>query len=85
MPEQPTPEPNPSTEPLLRVVKGDPTAEELAAVVSAVSSALATAGSASGITSKNDVNAHGWSAYWRRLRQPARPGPGAWRASGLPR
>lgn len=85
MADQPTDRPDESTEPVLRVVKGEPTAEELAAVLSAVSARLAGAGTTGGRASGTDATGeHGWAAYWRRLRHPVRPGPGAWRASGLP-
>jgi hypothetical protein len=85
MADQPAEQTDETREPLLRVVKGEPTAEELAAVVSAVSAKLAAAGATGGRPGTSDATGeHGWAAYWRRLRQPARPGPGAWRASGLP-
>jgi hypothetical protein len=65
-----------STEPVLRVVKGDPTAEELAAVVAVLSA---------GRSSQPPVEPSapsGWSAYWRSVRAPLVAGPGAWRSSG---
>jgi Acyl-CoA carboxylase epsilon subunit len=69
----------PVEEPLLNVVKGDPTPEELAAVVAAVAAKL------SARTAAPKPKASGWAAYWRTVRQPIQPGPGAWRRSGLPR
>ncbi|GAB3421141.1 acyl-CoA carboxylase subunit epsilon [Flindersiella endophytica] len=72
-------------EPLLKVVKGDPTPAELAAVVSAVTVKLAAARSTSAPHSRGKGRASGWAAYWRNVRQPLRPGPGAWRRSALPR
>lgn len=63
--------------PLLRVVKGDPTAEELAALVAVV------AASASGEEPPRPP-ARPWSAPARGLRAPVHAGRGAWRASGLP-
>ena len=63
--------------PLLRVVRGNPGPEQLAALI-AVVSARAAAGS--------DVEPPATPALWARpqLRTPVFAGPGAWRASGLP-
>ncbi|WP_433531464.1 acyl-CoA carboxylase subunit epsilon [Micromonospora sp. CA-263727] len=66
-------------EPLFRLVRGVPTAEELAALVGAiVARSRPMAGPA-----PTPVSA------WARSGRPAgaglAPGPGAWRASGLPR
>jgi hypothetical protein len=61
---------------LFSVVKGDPTDEELAAVI-AVLSARPDAAPRVAAPSMS-----GWSAYWRTSRLPITPGPGAWRASG---
>ena len=66
--------------PLLRVVKGDPTPEELAALV-AVVSAVAAGASAAGDQGRKPRAE--WSARHRALRPPHRHGPGAWRASAL--
>ena len=65
--------------PLLRVVNQDATPEEVAALV-AVFSAL---GSAGGDAPKRPRPA--WSNPARGVRQTHHHGPGAWRASGLPR
>ena len=59
--------------PLLRVVKGDPTPEEVAALV-AVLTARAAAAKEEDARSRVDLS-YG-------LRQPVRVGPGAWVASG---
>ncbi len=64
------------TEPVLRVVKGNPTAEELAAVLAVLSAAQGSA------TSPEPSAPSGWSAYWRSVRAPLVAGPGAWRSSG---
>lgn len=69
-------------EPLLNVVKGDPTPAELAAVVSAVAAKL-TARQAD--TRSGHPKPSGWAAYWRTVRHPIQPGPDAWRRSALPR
>ena len=63
--------------PLLRVVKGDPTAEELAALVTVLASG--------GATTAPPRRTPDWNAP-RRLHRVVHPhGPGGWRASGLPR
>ena len=64
--------------PALRIVNQDATPEEVAAIV-AVFSAL-------GSTAKPEPKSRSlWAARQRRTRAPLRPGPGAWRASALPR
>ncbi|WP_299051085.1 acyl-CoA carboxylase subunit epsilon [uncultured Nocardioides sp.] len=68
-----------SQAPVLRVVKGDPTPEQLAALV-AVLAAASGGGEAPAARRPSE-----WSRPGRRLRTPHHPGPGAWRASGLPR
>lgn len=70
-------------DPLLTVVKGNPTPEEFAALVAVISAKLrAAAGDSS---ARGTPSPSPWAAYWRRARQPLRPGPHAWRASALPR
>ncbi len=69
--EQPTP--------LLRIVRGDPRPEEVAALV-AVVSALA-AGAAEASARRRTGRRSEWAAHHRSLRPPHRHGPGAWRAS----
>ncbi len=66
-------------QPLLRVINADATPEEIAALV-AVFSAL---GPASRDAPKRPRPA--WSNPARGVRGVHRSGPGAWRASGLPR
>ncbi len=68
-----------STQPLLRVVKGDPTPEELAALITVVA-----ARSAAPAAAPEEERASNWATYWRNARQPFRPGPGQWRASAHP-
>ncbi|HEU4489279.1 MAG TPA: acyl-CoA carboxylase subunit epsilon [Jiangellales bacterium] len=65
--------------PLLRVVRGRPTDEELAALVAVV------AARASSTAAEPAGPARTWAAYWRTVGAPPRPGAGAWRASALPR
>lgn len=64
--------------PLLRVVRGDATAEEVAAVV-AVLAALRPAGPPA------RRPAPGWAAPHRQVRRTPPHGPGGWRSSALPR
>jgi hypothetical protein len=64
--------------PLLRVVRGQPTAEELAALI-AVVTARAAAADADRPRSRST-----WADPSRQLRRPMQHGPGAWRRSTLP-
>jgi hypothetical protein len=64
--------------PALRVVKGEPSAEELAALVAVVASLGAPAAAPPRRTAE-------WNATRRLQRVVLRCGVGAWRASGLPR
>jgi hypothetical protein len=64
-------------EPLFRVIRGTPTAHELAALVGALFTRTLPAPSAPQVVSR-----------WARSGRPnvaGRPGPGAWRSSALPR
>jgi hypothetical protein len=65
--------------PHLRIVKGNPSDEELAALVAAVT----TLGSAEEEPTSEPRSA--WSDRRVLVREPLAHGPGAWRASGLPR
>jgi len=65
------------TEPLLRITRGAPTPEEVAAVT-----ALVAAASAGGGGSEPDRPLRGrWNDPAALHRRPLLPGPGAWRAS----
>jgi hypothetical protein len=68
-----------TTEPILQVVKGDPTPEELAALI-----AVIAARSAAPAPTAKPQRANNWATYWRNARTPFRPGPGQWRASAHP-
>jgi hypothetical protein len=62
--------------PLLRVVKGEPSAEELAAltvVVAALSQRR---------TRRRPTPVGAWASPADAHRRPLQPGPGGWRASG---
>jgi Acyl-CoA carboxylase epsilon subunit len=67
--------------PVLAFVRGNPSAEQIAAVVAVLS---ARAGRARRAGTGETVR-YGWSARSRWLRAPATRGPGGWRASALPR
>jgi hypothetical protein len=64
--------------PRLTIVNPDATPEEIAALT-AVFAALGSA------TQPPEPPRSTWAARQRRTRPALRPGPGAWRASGLPR
>jgi hypothetical protein len=67
--------------PVLAFVRGNPSAEQIAAVVTVLSARAGQAGRArTGETAR-----YGWSARSRLLRAPTVRGPGGWRASALPR
>jgi hypothetical protein len=69
-------------EPALRVVRGDATPEEIAALVAVL---LARSGRGGGPARRAAQPAPGtWSDRSRLLRRPLHPGPGAWRRSVLP-
>ena len=78
MSEQETPAPDAPPAPLLRVVSGDPTPEELAALVAVV----ASMGSAAAAPPRRTPE---WQAHHRAVRATYAHGPGGWRSSGLPR
>ena len=65
-----------SQRPLLRVVKGDPTPEELAALLAVVSAR------ASASSDAEQPNVAAYAAPSAGHRQPFLIGPGAWVASG---
>ncbi|GAB3934390.1 hypothetical protein GCM10029976_043280 [Kribbella albertanoniae] len=62
----------------LQILKGDPTPEELAALVAVLAARPTTPEPA------NTERAGNWATYWRNARQPFHPGPGQWRASAHP-
>ena len=67
--------------PVLRVVRGEPTPEELAALV-AVLAARFAANPGPGDTAAPPASA--WRDRRRYVRRPLTPGPAAWRASAWP-
>ncbi len=68
----------PQSRPHLRIVRGDPTPEEVAALVAVVASL-------GGDEAPAERRTPEWSAHHRKLRTTYPHGPGGWRASGLPR
>ena len=64
--------------PLLRVVRGEPSAEELAALVAVVTARAAASG---GELRRRSA----WNDPGRLVRRPVAVGPGGWTASARPR
>ncbi len=64
---------------VLRVVRGNPTAEELGAVV-----ALLAARSGGAVEDETTPEPSLWNAPASLLRRPLAHGPGAWKASAFP-
>lgn len=65
--------------PHLRIVRGDPSPEEIAALTAVL--AAASGGDAPSEAGPTSV----WAERSRSVRAPVRPGPDGWRASALPR
>jgi hypothetical protein len=63
---------------VLRVIRGDATPEEIAALVAVLMSRPG------GDESPAREAPSAWSDKSRLLRRPLQPGPGAWRSSALP-
>jgi acyl-CoA carboxylase epsilon subunit len=72
----------PGSPPALVIARGNPSAEEIAAVVTALSARARPTGTR---TSRGESGRTKWSARCRLLRQPLVRAPGGWRASALPR
>jgi Acyl-CoA carboxylase epsilon subunit len=68
-------------EPRLTIVRGDPTPEEIAALVTVLTARLNPPGPARA----GEIMRNGWSSRSRMMRNPLSRGPGGWRASALPR
>ena len=65
--------------PVLRIIRGDATPEEIAAVVAALLSRAAADAPPPARTAPS-----AWSDRSRLLRRPVHPAPDAWRRSALP-
>jgi Acyl-CoA carboxylase epsilon subunit len=68
--------------PVLRIVRGDPTPEELAALLAVVGAKSGTGSGAAELPARSTRSA--WSDPARLVRRPVRPGPDGWRRSALP-
>jgi len=64
---------------MLRIVHGTPSDEELAALTAVLAAASPHC------ATDPPPRGSAWAAPAARLRRPLHPGPGAWRASALPR
>jgi hypothetical protein len=71
--------PSTGREPLF-LVKGDATPQEVAALVAVLQAAAAAAAPSDDRPARSE-----WSAPRRAVQRSLRHGPGAWRASALPR
>jgi Acyl-CoA carboxylase epsilon subunit len=71
-------------QPVFSVVKGSPTEDELAAVLTVLTTRFARQGDEIQGQDKATPARTGWSAYWRSVRSPIQPGPSAWRMSARP-
>ena len=69
--------------PFLRIVRGDATPEEIAAIVATLA-AVAAARSRLADEAKHESVRTNWNDRARLLRAPVHPAPGAWRRSALP-
>ncbi|HSA53094.1 MAG TPA: acyl-CoA carboxylase subunit epsilon [Yinghuangia sp.] len=65
---------------MIKIVRGEPTPEELAAIVTVVAARASAAGPAEAPATPSQ-----WNAPARLVRTPLHPGPGAWQASGWAR
>jgi len=66
--------------PVLRIVRGEPDAEELAALTAV----LAAAGGGSDDEAPAPTPTSSWARHVDLVRGPVHPGPGGWRASARP-
>ena len=71
-------------QPVFSVVKGSPTEDELAAVMTVLTTRFARPGHEKQGQENVTPARTGWSAYWRSVRSPIQPGPSAWRMSARP-
>jgi hypothetical protein len=69
--------------PYLSVVRGDASAEEIAALVATLT-AVAAARSAAAASAEGPPVGRNWNSRARLLRTPVHPAAGGWRRSALP-
>ncbi|MGW0657744.1 acyl-CoA carboxylase subunit epsilon [Streptodolium elevatio] len=62
---------------MIKIVRGEPTAEELAAIVTVIAAKASGGGAPASAPAPSE-----WNSPARLVRTPLRPGPGAWQASG---
>lgn len=79
MTDKPDNEPTTHARPPLFSIKGDATAEEVAALV-AVLQGIAASGEPPAAKPRSE-----WSAHHRKARPSFHAGPGGWRSSAMPR
>jgi hypothetical protein len=71
--------------PYVRVVRGDASAEEIAALVATLTAvAAARAAAAAANRAGQPPPTRNWNSRARLLRTPVHPAPGGWRRSALP-
>jgi hypothetical protein len=68
----------------LRVVRGDASPEEIAALVATLTAAAAVAAARAAAPAKPRPAARNWNSRARLLRSPVHPAAGGWRRSALP-
>lgn len=66
---------DPGAEPIITVVRGEPTDEEIAALITVLTAARPAGGAPPARPASQ------WAAYWRQMSAPLMPGPDAWRSS----
>ncbi|HEX6451212.1 MAG TPA: acyl-CoA carboxylase subunit epsilon [Trebonia sp.] len=69
--------------PFLRVIRGDATDEEVAAIVATLS-AVAAARQQAAVAGEKPRSVREWNSRARLVRSPVHPSPGGWRRSALP-
>jgi hypothetical protein len=69
--------------PFLRVIRGDASDEEIAAIVATLAAVAAARKRGAENTEQAPVKSQ-WAARSRPMRAPVRPAPGGWRRSALP-
>ncbi|GAB3208914.1 acyl-CoA carboxylase subunit epsilon [Marinactinospora thermotolerans] len=76
--------PGTGTRPFLQVVKGDPSPEEVAALVAVLTARARAAQAARAAAERAATPVSAWRDRSRLVRRPLRPGPGAWRSAFHP-
>jgi len=78
----PTQHPTTDSAPYLRIVRGDASPDEIAALVATLTAAAARSSAAD--EAKERSVPPNWSSKARQLRTPVHPAAGGWRRSALP-